>query len=462
MVRLGKRGLARVPVSDGTAVVATDAEGRFELIARSTSPFVFISLPSGTRIPVNDPGTARFYRPITPDARNEMHVAFDLDPLEGSDEAHAFLLWSDTQTQTRTETEWMHSQSVPDTVQFIRELGDRHVFGVTCGDIMFDDLSLYPEYERAISRLGIPFFQVVGNHDLDYEARLSEASTATFGRHFGPGYYSFDRGAVHYVVLNDVFWHGVGYLGYLHREQLAWLEQDLKLVEPGRPVIVCTHIPVMATGALRRGERTPPIGGSVANREALYRLLEPFDAHILSGHTHENEHLRDGGCRHHVTGTVCGAWWSGPICGDGTPNGYSVYEIRGEEITHRYKATGLPFSHQLRAYPFGADPTAPNEIVANVWDADIDWTVVWYEDGERKGTMARRTGRDPWSRELHAGPDLPPRRPWVDPYPTDHLFYAPASRGAREILVEATDARGRRYTARVGDPMPADPALWKG
>jgi hypothetical protein len=265
---------------------------------------------------------------------------------------------------------------------------------------------------------------------------------------------------VHYVVLKDVFWHGVGYLGYLGREQLTWLEQDLRLIEPGRTVIVVTHIPVLSTRTLRAGQSSPSITTSVANRDALYRILEPYRAHILSGHTHENEHLRDGGCRHHVAGTVCGAWWSGPICGDGTPNGYPVYEVRGEEVTHRYKATGLPFSHQLRAYPHGADPTATNEIVANVWDWDPDWRVIWYENGERKGLMTQRRGNDPWSRQLHSGPELPPRRTWVEPYPTDHLFYAPASRDAREIVVEATDPRGRRYTARVGDPMPLDPSIW--
>ena len=32
---------------------------------------------------------------------------------------------------------------------------------------------------------------------------------------------------------------------------------------------------------------------------------------------------------------------------------------------------------------------------------------------------------DPLSMELHTGPDLPPRRTWVEPYVTDHLFSAP-------------------------------------
>ena len=345
-------------------------------------------------------------------------------------------------------TPWFHEQTVPDVQATLRALGNPEAVGIADGDIMFDHLELYPEFERAVSRMGIPFFQVVGNHDLDQEAGTDPGSTQTFCRRFGPRYYSFDRGAVHYVVLDDVFWHGAGYLGYLGSDQLRWLENDLRFVEVGRPVILACHIPVLGGRHVRTGTRHPAPGISVANRRLLYRLLEPYQAHILTGHTHENEHVFEAGTHEQVNGTVCGAWWSGPICGDGTPGGYSVYEIRGEEVTWRHKSTGHDFQHQLRVYPRGADPKAPDEIVANVWDWDPEWSVVWYEDGERRGEMARRVGTDPLSEELHRGDELPPRRTWVDPYPVGHLFYAPASHQSREIRVEATDRFGRVYSAR--------------
>ncbi len=63
--------------------------------------------------------------------------------------------------------------------------------------------------------------------------------------------------------------------------------------------------------------------------------------------------------------------------------------------------------------------------------------------------MRRRVGTDPLSEELHRGEDMPPHRPWVDPYPVGHLFHAPASESAREIRVEATDRFGRSYSATV-------------
>lgn len=154
---------------------------------------------------------------------------------------------------------------------------------------------------------------------------------------------------------------------------------------------------------------------------------------------------------------MSGAWWAGPICADGTPSRYGVYELRGEEVRWRYKSTGHPTDHQVRAYPRGADPEAPDEVVANVWDWDPGWMVVWYEDGQRRGRMARRTGKDPMSRRLHAGPDRPERRSWVDPYEIRHLFYAPVSDDAGEIRVEATDRFDRAFSARVPDRGQAGP-----
>jgi len=444
-VQSGGRGLGGVGVTDGLQVVATDGDGRFQIATTEDRGFVGLSLPRGYEIPRNDTGTARLYAPLQPNAAGEAEVGFDLQRLNSADENHTLLLLADPQTQTAQELEWFHQQTVPDVIETTSAVGG-DVIGIADGDIMYDHLEFYPEYERAVGRMGIPFFQCVGNHDLDQGNPTDLTSTRTFQSHFGPRYYSFNRGAIHYVVLDDVFWYGDGYIGYLAEDQLGWLANDLALVEPGRPVIVATHIPAMGGSYVRYDQEKPQVGMAITNREALYRLLEPYDAHILTGHTHENEHIYEGGVHEHVSGAVCGGWWSGPICWDGCPSGYSVYEARGEEITWRYKSTGLPADHQMRIYPQGSDPTAPDEMVVNIWDWNRDWSAVWYEDGERKGPLAQRRGLDPLSVELHTGPELPPHRPWVDPRPTLHLFYAPVSPGAREIRVEATDGFGRVYT----------------
>jgi hypothetical protein len=438
-VTAGRRGIGGVAVSDGVTVVPTAADGTFELFADRAQPFVYVSVPAGYRIPTNPTGTAAFYQPLAASA------AFVLEPAPAGDGDHAFLLLADPQTQNAFEMGRLHAETVPDVKATVGSLGGLPVFGVACGDIMYDDLALFPEYERAVRDMGIPFFQVLGNHDLVQTSATDEGAAATFGRHFGPTYYSFDRGEVHYVVLDDVFWYGRGYLGHVEQRQLTWLAADLARVERGRTVVVLLHIPVLSTRNARNGS-SPGTGESMTNREALYRLLEPYTAYAISGHTHEHERHGDGGIRHHVTGTVCGAWWSGDICWDGTPNGYGVYEVRGSELRWRYKTTGRPAEYQMRVYPRGADPRSPDDVIANVWDADESWTVVWYENGERRGLMGRRLGLDPRAVAEQTGPDAPPRRGWVEPTMTDHLYHAPVTAGAR-VRVEATNRWGVTYSS---------------
>jgi hypothetical protein len=448
-VVLEKKGLARVAVSDGRTVATTDKQGYFDLVADAESRFVHVSLPAGTKVPTLQAGTANLFQPIRADSRGEMQASFTLARLDERDSNHAFVVMADPQTQNRKETDLMHAETVPALIQLKSEIGDVPLHGIGCGDLMFDDLTLYPEYERVATRTGIPFFQVVGNHDMNYSARTDEASTETWERHFGPSWYSFNRGEVHYVVLDDVFWHGDGYIGYIPARQLAWLEQDLAQVAPGSTVVVSLHIPAASTRPERTNSGNGRITERVTNREGLYRLLEPFTAHIMSGHTHENEHIFSGKVHEQVHGTACGAWWSGPICWDGTPNGFSLYEARGSELRWSYRGSGLKPDDQVRAYAAGSDKQAADAIVANVWNWDPAWKVVWYEGADRRGPMMRRRGLDPLSVTLHGGPKLPVGRDWVDPTPTDHLFYAPAPAAGMPVRVEVTDRFGRVYSAGV-------------
>lgn len=444
----GGRPLARVAVSDGLTVAVTDRDGRYSLLADPRMPGVWASVPTGYRLPITGHGTLRLHHPIGRDDDQRVDFALERDPQDW--DRHAFAALADTQTLDEHDMARLHAETVPAVHAAVEELGGRPAFGVAVGDIMYDRLDLFPEYERAVQRIGIPFAQVVGNHDLDMQASLDDDSTRTFSRHFGPAWYSFNRGQVHYVVLDDILWFGTGYIAHLGREQLEWLRADLALLEPGSTVIVFIHIPLASSMPERNG--LPVDSHRLTNAGVLWRLLEPFRAHVLSGHTHELEHQFVGERAHeHVLGTACGAWWTGPICWDGTPNGFGVYELDGSDVRWHYRATGMPREHQLRVYPVGSDPTAPTELVANVWDWDPAWTVTWYEGADRRGGMARRPGHDPRSTLLHAGEDRPARHAWVEPMRTEHLFYAPVGPEPRPIVVEATDRFGRIYRA---SPLP--------
>ena len=446
-VRAGTRGIANVAISDGLTVVATDKNGDFDFVT-ARDAFVRCSIPGDYEIATSENGIARLFQKVATAVNNatgDAEIAFDLKPRSESVEHHAFLVLADPQTQNQRETGLFHAETVPDVQALLKGNSGTKTFGVGCGDMMFDDLSLFPEYERAVTRMGAPFFQVIGNHDLDLLARSHELAAAEFFDRFGPTYYSFNVGAMHYVVLDDVFWHGSGYIGYVDETQLEWLEADLKRVEHGRPVVVFTHVPLLSTQYRRREESAPGTTNVVSNRLAIYRLLAPYKAHVMSGHTHENENVLENGVFEHIHGAVCGAWWSGPIAHDGSTNGYGVYDVRGEELRWYYKSTGKPATHQMRVYGPGADQKQPGALIANIWNWDPQWQITWIEDGQPRGQMERFKGLDPLSVELHAGPAKPVGREWVEPVPTDHLFRCTPSAVAREVRVEAVDRFGTRF-----------------
>lgn len=445
-VRTGTAGLSRVPVTDGTSVVVTDAEGYFELVTTDRTPQVSVSLPRGFRVPTQAAGTSRLHQAVQADAKGEAQLLFDLERRPEADDRHAFFVLADPQTQDETETGYFNAQTVPDVAAQVRGLNGRPAFGVGCGDLMYDRLELFPEYDRGVTAMGLPFFQVVGNHDLDMTAPTDEASTATFRARFGPTHYSFDMGEVHYVVLDDVHWLGKGYVGYVDERQLRWLASDLALVERGRTVVVFLHIPAFCTLAPRTGLKEPATWQVVSNRQALYELLAPYKAHLMSGHTHECEHVFEGGVHEHVHGAVCGAWWTGPVATDGSPNGYGIYHVDGSTLRWQYKATGQPIAHQMRVYA----PTSGDHLLrVNIWNHDPQWQTALMVDGEPRGPLTQRTGLDPLASQLQTGSALPAKRPWVDPIATSHLFEATLPAEWREARVRVTDRFRETYEERI-------------
>ena len=445
------KGIEGVAVTDGINVTSTDTRGRYELLSNGTSEFVYISVPRGYSF-MHTKGITEFYKRI--DRKSDSFKAdFEVKRLTVDDAHHCFIVWADPQIQDREDAKLLNTQSAPDTLALINSYGKDMLFhGIGCGDLVWDKFELFPDYKQAIEKTGIPFFQVIGNHDMDLDARTDDYSSTTFKSHFGPSYYSFNRGEIHYVVLDDVFFLGSSkkYIGYIPEQQYAWLEQDLATIKPDSTVVVSLHIPVN-TGAMRRnGLKEEPIGGVVSNRKELYRMLKPFKAHIMSGHTHFNEKVFEGdNIIEHVHGTVCGAWWTGPICYDGTPNGYGVYEVNGNEIKWFHKAVGHDKNYQMRIYPIGAVKEKSEEFAVNIWNWDPSWKVEWFEDDTYKGELPHEVSFDPLSIALHAGLDNPSKRGWVDPVLTDHMFFGKPSPSAQKIIVQATDRFKNVYRSEV-------------
>jgi hypothetical protein len=439
-IQAGGKGIPGVAVTDGINVTLTDVKGNYALSSNGMAEFVYISIPRGYEF-TNEKGITRFYKKIA-SQNGRFKADFELHKIATDDTKHAFVVWADPQIQLKDDAALLMKHAVPDTHQLVKGYSKDILFhGIGCGDLVWDKFELFDQYKEAVEKTGIPFFQVIGNHDMDLDARTDDLSTRTFKDLFGPTYYSFNRGEVHYVVLDDVFFIGVAkkFIGYIPEHQFAWLEQDLAHVKPGTTVVVSLHIPVN-TGAKRRNKsKEESIGGVVSNRQELYRILKPYKAHIMSGHTHFNEKVFEGDIIEHVHGTVCGAWWTGPICEDGTPNGYGVYEVNGGDIQWYYKSVGHGKEYQFRLYPVGAVKEKPESFAVNVWNWDPSWRVEWFEDGRSMGELQREIALDPLSVELHAGARKPSKRSWVDPVLTDHLFFGRPSDAAQKIVIQVTD-----------------------
>ncbi len=437
--------IANVVVSDGETVVTTDSKGRYEFITKNR--FVFISVPSGYKIPVSKKGTAQFYKEIDRQKKNSFYP-FELEKSAGDNE-HSFIVFADPQTLDQDDMKKFHTETIPDLQKTLMDEKLQNAFGVSVGDIMYDRLELYPQYENAVEKTGIPFFQVFGNHDAEVKTKTDEQSEKTFTDYFGPTYYSFNRGKVHYVVLDDIFWFGT-YMGYLNQRQLDWLRKDLSFVEKGARVVVFMHIPPFTTQYLRYENEKPSDKTRVVNKELLYEILKPFNSLIICGHTHESEYIKDGEQDIHVCGAVCGAWWTGPVCHDGTPKGYSIYKVNGDNISWQYKSTGLPSDHQFEIYPPRSEFNETDELIVNIWAFDDGWKAQWFEDGTLKGGLEKRTSSfDPQTVKLYKGDTLPAKHTWVEPLKNNHMFFAKPGAAAKTITVTVTNKWGRVYSKSI-------------
>lgn len=426
----GKKGIKNVVMSDGFSVVLTDANGNYEITPDPKAQSIFMSTPAGY-VFKTDYNLARQYEKLV-----AKKFDFNLEALNKDDNHHYFIIWADPQVKNKKDVKQMMDTSVPDTIETIRSLGkDSLVHGICVGDLVWDAHDLFPDYNEAIEKMGIPFFQVLGNHDMDYRMGGDETSDVTFKQHYGPTYYSFNRGKAHYVVLDDVRYLGTEreYDGYLTEGQLAWLKKDLQYVPKGQLLIINLHIPVYS---------------HVKNNKDFYAVLEGFtNVHIMSGHTHYHANNLQNGVYEHNHGTVCGAWWTGPICVDGTPRGYGVYEVNSTELAWYYKPTGLPKENQLSIY---VEKLANQlRLIANVWNYDPKWKVEYYLDGKPQGELKSETGFDPLSVLLYKGDDMPAGRHFVEPNGTDHLFVTYFDSSVKKVKVIATDRFGNKYTSEV-------------
>jgi 3',5'-cyclic AMP phosphodiesterase CpdA len=133
--------------------------------------------------------------------------------------------------------------------------------------------------QQLINETGIETHFIPGEHDM-----LVDDGKGFFAR-FSPqaapgGWYSFDRGGVHFVALVNVANLKAGGEGNFGAEQIAWLEADLKGRSASQPLVVMTHIPIWQVYADWGW-------GTDDGAEALTHLKRFGSVTVLNGHIHQ-------------------------------------------------------------------------------------------------------------------------------------------------------------------------------
>ncbi|TYR37968.1 metallophosphoesterase [Sphingobacterium phlebotomi] len=427
-IRARRKNIANAIVSDGYNVAVSDRRGRYTLQLHHNAKHIFLSNPSGYNIK-NVHGFAAIYRLPDSGAYN-----FELEKTTYNDHHHYFLALGDPQIRDKEDVRQLRQESLPDIAQFLASMPKEKFHGISLGDSIWDTPKLWQDYKETIGKVGIPFFQTIGNHDKQEVTANESDDAALFKAHFGPSYYSFNRGKVHYVVLDTIRYTRIKqYDGHISAEQLSWLKKDLQHVPKDHVLIISVHIPIY---------------NSVKNRDELYALFEDFQQiHVLSGHTHRNTNHVNGNIYEHTHATLCGAWWTGPVCTDGTPRGYGVFEVDGTSVNWFYKSIGKDRNYQFRSSVQKLSG-GMNRIMVNVWNYDPAWKVIWFADGVAKGDLEQTKGFDELAVSLYKGKERPKeRRAWVEPGRTDHLFYTQTD--AKTVKIVVTDRFGNEYTEDI-------------
>ena len=443
------KGVSSVSVTDGSSVVETDVNGKYILHTCSKNDFVYYSLPSGYNSPIQE-GVPVFYVPLKKN-KEEQQINFTLGKCTETQTKYAFILWTDTHLQNTADFNLMKIV-VNDVNKTVTKLTTQFpVYGISCGDNVFDQLDYFEKYKQIVALTGLPFYQVIGNHDMDYNNRSDGLSDKSFSEKFGPTHYSFNIGHIHYVVLKDVFYYGYSYqyLGYINEIQLQWLEKDVSKVKPGSTVVVAIHIPTIYGESKEADSYSTLLSNSVMNRTALFSILAPFKTHILSGHSHTQWNtVISPVLFEHTHVATCAAWWQGEISIDGTPKGYTVYQVDGDSLSWYYKGVGLNKDDQFKLYPVGSDLLNPDCIIANVYNYDPLWTVNWFENGVIMGKMEQYWGEDPLAKSIYP-PGKNKKYDWLSVGETHHLFKAKVRNQDSKITVKVTDRFGNIYIKEI-------------
>lgn len=421
-----------VVVSDGVEVTVTNEDGIYQLKSAKKQGFVFISIPRGHEVSSNGV-LPQFYYTLKGAPHIVERADFTLKKVNNQDSYKVFML-GDMHLANRTSDAKQFSEFTTDLTNYMNNHRSEKMYAIALGDMTWElywysNNYYFPQYLNAVnSQLkDLQIFHVIGNHDNDYLGTSDFSAEIKYRDNIGPTYYSFNIGKVHYVIMDNI--DASDYDGTTSRkykktiteEQFKWLVKDLSYVDKSTPIVVAMHAQVFypTTTGFRYDH-------DVVNTDKLLDILKGYEVHFVTGHTHnifnvtpDSDIVGNNNFYEHNSGSVCASWWwSGHltpgvhISPDGTPGGYSIWDVSGTDIKWKYKATGWAEDYQFRSYDLNnvqfsmSDvPLMPsnvpdatrkvyeqyvnaypannnNEVLIKIWNWSSDWTLsVVDEDG---------------------------------------------------------------------------------
>jgi hypothetical protein len=474
-------GLEGVQVSNGVEVALTDAKGYYSLPI-SDDQIIFVIKPAHYQVPVNEQNLPQFYynhKPagspslrypgVAPTGPLPKSIDFGLTPQDES-EPYSVLVFGDPQPRNLEEVEAFRKGIIEEVRKQVNS-----PFGIALGDLVNDVLTLHPAYIAEIAKIGIPMYQVMGNHDMNFDVKEDHLTDETFESHFGPANYAFTYGNAHFIVLDDILYPDPrdqsGYWGGFREDQLTFVANTLKFVPKDKLIVLAMHIPLY-------DETFDPDGTfRKQDRQRLFDLLKEYPNTLsLSAHTHLQRQFYHGASHgftratpHHEynVGTTSGDWYSGELDADGVPvstmrdgtaKGYAFVHISDNQYRLEYKVAGQAADYQINIF-------APHVVAhkkgrqANLYanffmGHESDVLEYRIDEGEwKKMTYApiadpayvHAVGKYDLSETLLTG--LRPSHPQV----SSHVWQAPLSnqldKGTHRIQVRVTDRYGKLHIA---------------
>ncbi|GIZ07561.1 calcineurin-like phosphoesterase family protein [Flavobacterium sp. UMI-01] len=472
-------GIIQVAVTNGEQVVLTDKSGKYELPLGSDN-IISVIKPSGYGVATDANNLPQFfynYKPngspdlkfkgVSPTGKLPNSVDFGLIPQKETEE-FTTLVFGDPQPYTLEEVAYF-KKGIVSEVEAIQNVS----FGLSLGDLVGNDLSLFTPYIEAVKAVGIPWYNVIGNHDLNFDVKTDVLSDETYEAHFGPANYAFNYGKVHFIVLDDILYpdprDGEGYWGGFREDQLNFVANDLKYVPKDYLIVLAFHIPLSEPEQDTYRDE---------DRNALFKLLKDFPNTLsLSAHTHiqrqdffgkEEGWLREKPHHEYNVGTTSGDWYSGKLnengvpvatMRDGTPKGYAFIHFKGNTYTIDYKVATKPKEYQMEIFApkvVAKGRRTQAGIYANFFMGTSKDTVMCRIDGGKWQAMTYVKEHDPsyvnLVNEWDTTTELMPGRRSSNPIISNHLWQIAIPTkldvGTHTIEVKATDMFGKEFIAK--------------